>query len=79
MTSYTVVPSSEEIGRRLERALRGFAQEESDLIQRDPSERALTHRLAFYIEREFLGWSVDCEYNRVGRDQPKEIFAKRTS
>lgn len=36
------------------------------------NERAITHRLAICVEREFAGWDVVCEYNRDGHD-PKEI------
>lgn len=32
----------------------------------------MTHRLALYLESEFPGWDVDCEYNRLG-DAPKKL------
>lgn len=35
-------------------------------------ERALSHRLGIYIEANFKGWHVDCEYDRDGVD-PKRI------
>ena len=36
------------------------------LKNRDINERALTHRLAFYLENSdyFSGYQIDCEYNR---------------
>lgn len=36
------------------------------LGNRDINERALTHRLAFYLENSgyFSGYQIDCEYNR---------------
>jgi hypothetical protein len=34
------------------------------LLIHNVSERAITHRLAVYLEQTFLGWHVDCEYNR---------------
>ena len=68
-------PSIEEVSKGLNRALSRFTDGERDLIALDPSERSLTRRLALYIEREFEGWAVDCEYNRVGIDNPKEILA----
>ncbi len=37
---------------------------EPDLIDRNLNERTITHRIALYLEREFAGWHVDCEYNR---------------
>lgn len=35
-------------------------------------ERALSHRLGIYLEANFDGWHVDCEYDRDGVD-PKRI------
>lgn len=35
------------------------------------NERAITHRLALYLETAtniFDGWDIDCEYNRIGDD-----------
>ncbi|MBW8367173.1 MAG: hypothetical protein K0M70_04860 [Arenimonas sp.] len=29
-------------------------------------ERAISHRLAIYVEAQFPGWDVDCEYDRDG-------------
>src|SRR5262249_43335497 len=47
-----------------------------ELLDLGVSERAITHRLALYLERELdhLGrnWKVDCKYNRKGR-KPKEL------
>jgi hypothetical protein len=42
------------------------------------NERAITHRLAHYLEtatKEFDGWDIDCEYNRIGKDSitPKRL------
>lgn len=36
------------------------------LLKLGPSERAVAHRLAVYLEQEFPNWNVDCEYNRQG-------------
>jgi hypothetical protein len=36
------------------------------LLRHGPSERAVAHRLAVYLEQEFPGWDIDCEYNRQG-------------
>jgi hypothetical protein len=48
------------------RALGDFYAREADLLERDPGERALTHRLAVAIEKQFQDWNVDCDYNRLG-------------
>jgi len=34
------------------------------LLKNNVSERAITHKLAFYLQDEFPEWHVDCEYNR---------------
>ena len=47
-------------------ALREFYAHESFLFAKDLGERTLTHRLAVYLEKQFPGWEVDCDYNRLG-------------
>jgi hypothetical protein len=42
------------------------------LLEVDANERSISHRLALYLEDEFPGWHVDCEYNRDGHD-PKRL------
>jgi hypothetical protein len=47
-------------------ALGLFYARETFLLEKDAGERALAHRLAVHLESRFLGWDVDCEYNRLG-------------
>jgi hypothetical protein len=47
-------------------ALKEFYAREAFLLQHDFGERALTHRLAVYLERQFSGFEVDCNYDRLG-------------
>ena len=47
-------------------ALGEFCAREIHLFEKDLGERALTHRLAVHLEKQFPGWEVDCEYNRLG-------------
>ena len=47
-------------------ALSEFYAHEIFLLEKDVGERALTHRLAVHIERQFAGWQVDCDYDRLG-------------
>jgi hypothetical protein len=47
-------------------AIREFYQHETFLLEKDLGERTLTHRLAVHVERQFEGWEVDCDYNRLG-------------
>jgi hypothetical protein len=47
-------------------ALQEFYARETHLLEKDLGERTLTHRLAVYLEKQFAGWEVDCDYNRLG-------------
>jgi hypothetical protein len=47
-------------------AIREFYAREAPLLEMDPGERTLTHRLAVEVEKQFPGWEVDCDYNRLG-------------
>jgi hypothetical protein len=51
---------------RLISALQEFYMRERGILERDLGERTLIHRLAVQIERQFPGWDVDCDYNRLG-------------
>jgi hypothetical protein len=47
-------------------ALRAFYAQEDFLFEKDVGERAVTHRFAVHLEKQFSGWSVDCNYDRLG-------------
>jgi hypothetical protein len=47
-------------------AIGEFYAREQFLFEKDLGERTLTHRMAVHIERQFDGWEVDCDYNRLG-------------
>src|SRR4030081_2072755 len=47
-------------------APREFYAHETWLLENDLGERTLTHRLARDIEKQFPGWEVDCNYDRLG-------------
>jgi hypothetical protein len=47
-------------------ALGEFYGHETYLFEKDLGERTLTHRLAVHLEKHFPGWTVDCDYNRLG-------------
>lgn len=47
-------------------ALQEFYAAEAFLFEKDLGERTLTHRLAVHLEKQFSGWQVDCDYNRLG-------------
>ena len=43
-------------------ALHAFYATEGFLLEQEAGERALTHRLAVHVERQFPGWETDCDY-----------------
>lgn len=47
-------------------ALRDFYAQEAFLFEKDIGERAVTHRFAVHLEKQFSGWAVDCNYDRLG-------------
>ena len=47
-------------------ALQEFYAREAFLLDKDLGERTLTHRLAVHCEKQFSGWNVDCDFNRLG-------------
>src|SRR5215470_8956886 len=48
------------------KAIEEFYAREAWLFDKDLGERTLTHRLAVQLEKQFEGWEVDCDYNRLG-------------
>ena len=61
-----------EVLNKLERAKAAFLEADSYLLDVGANERSMTHKFAEYLQREFTGWTVDCEYNRDG-DIPKRL------
>jgi hypothetical protein len=47
-------------------ALKGFYARETFLFEQDLGERALTHRLAVQLERQFPDFEIDCDFDRLG-------------
>lgn len=47
-------------------ALKEFYAREAFLFEHDLGERALTHRLAVELARQFPDFDVDCEFDRLG-------------
>jgi hypothetical protein len=47
-------------------ALKAFYAREAFLFEHDLGERALTHRLAVQLERQFPDFEVDCDFDRLG-------------
>jgi hypothetical protein len=47
-------------------AIAALYAREAFLFEHDLGERALTHRLAVHLERQFPDFEVDCDYDRLG-------------
>jgi hypothetical protein len=66
-------PSSEEVKRSVQSGLARLVSNDWQLFYLDVNERSITHKWATYLEVEFNGWDVECEYNRMGED-PKRMY-----
>ncbi len=55
-----------EVAWKVAVAIETLLGREGEFIQLGGNERAITHRLAVYLEPLFPSWHVDCEYNREG-------------
>ena len=58
--------SGKDIRKLIERAYQMLIEKDGHLLKVNANERSITHRLAIYLESEFPGYDVDCEYNRDG-------------
>src|ERR1700684_32293 len=52
-------------------ALKEFYAREAFLFEHDLGERALTHRLALHVERQFPDFEVDCDFDRARAANPE--------
>lgn len=69
MDTPIVIPSEGEIKSMVNQAIRMLFANDAYLFYIDANERSISHRFAVYLEQIFVGWDVDCEYNRYYRDQ----------
>ena len=53
-----------DLHSKVKAALGRFLRQDLDLLQRDVNERSISHKLAEYLQHQFEGLHVDCEYNR---------------
>lgn len=72
MTRNLPYPTEEDIKQRVFAAIGRLYQHDPELLSIGVNERTITHKLAEYLQDEFPGWHVDCEYNRRG-DIPKRL------
>lgn len=60
--------TDDEVKSRFFIALDQLFKNDSFLIENGAHERSVAHKLAEYLQQQFPGWHVDCEYNRHGLD-----------
>lgn len=66
----------DDIVRKLYDAYKVLLARDGDLFVDNANERSITHKYAEHLQKEFVGWDVDCEYNRVG-SKVKMIFLRQ--
>jgi len=65
--------STTELKNAVESAVQSFLDNDNDLLDLKVYEPAVSHRIAFYLERDFFnkGIHVDCEYDkRLDQEKP---------
>jgi hypothetical protein len=67
-----------DVAEHVRAAVSRLLNEDAYLLEADVNERSISHRLALYLEEEFLDWDVDCEYNRDGHE-PKRLHVNPES
>lgn len=63
----------DEIDLKLGRAKADFLAADTSLLEVNADDRSMTHKFAEHLQRQFLDWTVDCEYNRNG-SVPKRLL-----
>lgn len=58
--------SDSEIKARFFVAFDQLFENDALLLKNGAHERSVAHKLAEYLQQQFSGWHVDCEYNRHG-------------
>ena len=71
--SKELLPSMEEVDGKVNQSIAHLLERDKVLLQIDASERAISHRLALYLQLLFVSWDVDCEYNR-DLGNPKKLY-----
>jgi hypothetical protein len=68
--SHATQPLAERdrVERSVQECINELLKNDLCLLQRDVSERAITHKLAEYLQHRFPDLHVDCEYNRNVED-----------
>lgn len=62
----------DDIERIIRSCLQKLRKQDKYLLDKKVNERTITHKLAEYLQEQFLEFNVDCEYNRFD-EMPKEL------
>lgn len=76
-TSHELIADAVYVKHAVKEALARLLEQDRCLFDNDVSERAITHKLAEYLQGIFPNLNVDCEYNRnaeMGPANPKELL-----
>jgi len=66
------IPSLKDVRLHIINAISRLYRDDPELLEVDANERSITHKLAEYLQLEFPGWNVDCEYNRLGDENERK-------
>ncbi len=72
-------PEFDIVRNKVELALHLLYKNDHFLITNGTNERSITHKFAEYLQQLFPEWHVDCEYNRLGENHPKDLPGQETS
>jgi len=61
--------SDVEINEKLLNSLGYLLRFDHYLLENDINERSISHKLAEYLSFEFPNYNIDCEFNKVFKDQ----------
>ncbi|UTB31562.1 MAG: hypothetical protein NKF70_08405 [Methanobacterium sp. ERen5] len=73
MKSEIVEMAPSELRSKVHMAINMLLKNDSFLLINDTNERSISHKLGEYLQHEFPGWNVDCEYNRIRGSDIKKI------
>ena len=68
--------ANRELAGKVGDAIEKLLIRDRDVMSLGGHERAVMHRLAVYLEKQFVSWHVDCEYNRDGERSKRNSSGK---
>ena len=72
-------PTEDQVVEKVRMAIERLNRFDILLFEADVNERSIAHKLATYLQDEFQGWDVDCEYNRDHVKQKRLKLPKNSS